>query len=168
MQQKKWVIIKATKKSSCTDEPPYQVITNDVGDVLESSGNETLQQDAIEKYKMVTMCNRDNRASLMLTPAHGSHVYALAVITSVQGKTLYAENVESLQHADKDNAVKAIRQEMTLVAELLKHTSANKSATWDDTTSPLVSARCRKLGRSPTGPELESLDIHPAKKARIA
>ena len=112
---------------------------------------------------MITMCNKENRSALMLTPTHGKHVYALAVITAVHGNTLYAENVETLQLVDKENLAKAIRQEMTLVTQLLQHTSVNKGAEWNETTYPLVSARCRALGRSPTGPELDSLNIHASK-----
>ena len=80
--KKIWVLIKATTKSTCTDEPPYKVITNDVEDMLEET-----QQSAKQKYKMITMCNKDNRSTLMLTPSHGKHVFALAVITAVQWNT---------------------------------------------------------------------------------
>ena len=161
--KKVWVLIKATKKSTCTDEPPYQVITDGVEDVLdELSGVEppASKTDGPKTYKMITMCNKDNRSTLMLTPSHGKHVYALAVITAVHGNTLYAENVESLQQAEKEKITKTIRQEMALVTLLLQH---KKYATWDETTSPIASSRCRALGRSPTGPELEAMDMNVAK-----
>ena len=76
---KRWALIKATEKSTCTDESPYQVITDDVEDVLDTS-EAACTPPAKETYKMITMCNKDNRSTLMLTPSHGKHVYALAVI----------------------------------------------------------------------------------------
>ena len=167
--KKIWTIIKATKKSTCTDEPPYQVMTNDIQDALETSEQENTDQETKKTYKMITMCNKNNRASLMLTPSHGKHVYALAVITAVDGSTLYTESVETLQRDEKENLAKAIRQEMTLVTRLLEHTAANKMAKWDETTSPLVSSKCRKLSKSPTGPELDVMGFQPScKKPRTA
>ena len=160
-----WALIKATKKSTCTDKSPYQVITDDVEDVLDTS-EAACTPPAKETYKMITMCNNDNRSTLMLTPSHGKHVYALAVITAVHGNTLYAENVEALQRDEKEHLAKAIRREMTLVTRLLQHTSSSKGAVWDETTSPIASSRCRVLGKSPTGPELDVMDINVAKKAR--
>ena len=102
----------------------------------------------------------------MLTPSHGRHMYVLVVITSVLENTLYAENVESLQQNDAVDVTKAIQQEMALVSRFLQHTSENKGATWDEVTSPIVSKRYRSLGRSPTGPELNILDMKSAKQAR--
>ena len=115
---------------------------------------------------MITMCNEDNRATLMLTPSHGRHMYALVVITSVLENALYAENVESLQQNDAVDVTKTIQQEMALVIRLLQHTSENKGATWDEVTSPIASKKCRSLDRSPTGPELNILDMKSAKQAR--
>ena len=103
----------------------------------------------------------------MLNPSHGKHVFALAVITAVDGHTLYVQNVEIIQRDEKDQLAKAIRQEMTLASRLMQHTLSGKSVDWDDTTSPIASARCRKLGRSPTGPELNILDMSPAKITRL-
>ena len=104
----------------------------------------------------------------MLTPSHGKHVYALVVITAIHDKTLYAENVECLQREEKDQLTKAIRQEMTLAMHLMRHALAGKSTKWDETTSPIASSKCRALGKSPTGPELDVINIDTAKKARTA
>jgi len=164
--KKIWVLIKATKKSTCTDHPPYQVVTDDVEDVLDAAERDVSLQNVKKTYKMITMCSKDNRSTLMLTPSHGKHVHALAVITAVNGNTLYAENVESLQQNEKDDLAKAICQEMTLATRLMQHTFSSKSTKWDETTSPIASSRCRALGRSPTGPELDVLNMSVAKKAR--
>ena len=85
-------------------------MTDDIQDALETSDQESTDQETKQTYKMITMCTKDNRASLMLTPSHGKHVYALAVITAVDGSTLYTENIETLQRDEKEIA-KAIRQE---------------------------------------------------------
>ena len=114
--KKIWTIIKATKKSTCTDEPLYQVMIDDIQDALETWNQENTDQETKQTYKMITMCTKDNRASLMLTNAH----YALAVITAVDGSTLYSENTETLQRDEKENLAKAIRQEMTLVTRLFR------------------------------------------------
>ena len=163
--KKIWVLIKATKKSTCTDHPPYQVVTDDVEDVLDAAERDVSLQNVKTTCKMITMCNKDNRSALMLTPSHGKHVHALAVITAVHGNTLYAENVETLQRDEKDDLAKAILQEMTLATRLMQHTFSSKSTKWDETTSPIASSKCRALGRSPTGPELDVLNMNVAKKA---
>ena len=164
--KKIWALIKATKKSTCTDHPPYQVVTDDVEDILDAVEREASVENVKKTYTMITMCNKDNRSTLMLTPSHGKHVHALAVITAVHGNTLYAENVETLQRDEKDDLAKAIRREMTLATRLTQHTFSGKSTKWDETTSPIASSRCRALGRSPTGPELDVLNMNVAKKAR--
>jgi hypothetical protein len=166
--KKIWVIIKAAKKSKCTEEPPYQVTTNDVEDVLDEKERDTASKDTKMTYNMITMCNKNNRSSLMLTPSHGKHVYALVVITAIHDKTLYAENVECLQREEKDQLTKAIRQEMTLAMHCMRHALAGKSTKWDETTWPIASSKCRALGQSPTGPELDVLNMDIAKKARTA
>ena len=137
---KSWVLMKATKKSKCTEEPPYNVTTNDVEDALEETERETASQDTTKTYNMITMCNKNNRSSLMLTPSHGKHVYALDIITAIHENTLYAENVEALQRDEKDQLAKAIRQEMTLATHLIKHACAGQTAQWDETTSPIASS----------------------------
>ena len=101
----------------------------------------------------------------MLTPSHGKHVYALAVITAIYGCTRYAQNVVKLQRAEKDQLAIATRQEMTLASRLLEHTLSGNNVDWNET-SPIASARCRKLDRSPTGPQLDILNMSPCKRAR--
>ena len=48
--KKVWVLIKATKKSICTDEPPYQVTTDDVEDVLDTLECEMSKDNAKKTY----------------------------------------------------------------------------------------------------------------------
>lgn len=165
--RKIWVLIKATKKSKCTEQPPFQVTTDDVEDVLDAAERETASEKTKKPYKMISMCNKNNRASLMLTPSHGKHVYAVAIITGIHGDTLFAENVEALQRDEKDQLAQAIRQEMTVAIRLLEHTINGKTTSWNDATSPMAARKCRVLGKSPTGPELDGLQINTYKKARI-
>ena len=160
---KAWVLLKAAKKSKCTDEPPYMVTTDDVEDVLHPSG----VPPPAKKYKLMSMCSKEGRTSLILTPAHGKPVFALALITSVQGDTLFAETVEAIQKDDKDKLMTTMRQEMTLAVELMRHVAGGKPTAWNDMSSPLAASRCRSLGRSPTGPELDPIDAQSAKSRRI-
>ena len=102
----------------------------------------------------------------MLTPSHGKHVYAVALITGIHGDTLFPESVETLTRGEKDELAKAIRQEMTIAIRLMQHTISGTRTPWNETTSPLAAQKCRVLGRSPTGPELEALHMSTAKKAR--
>ena len=60
---------------------------------------------------------------MTLTPAHGKHVFALAVITSVEDNTLCAETVETIQKEEKNKLAMAMLQEMTLAVDLIKHAS---------------------------------------------
>ena len=169
--RKIWILLKVTKKSVATPNEPYQVITDDVEDVLETDTSTAGQQSSSRtktkaKYKMISMCKKENQNTLMLSPTHGKPLYALAVITAVHDNTLFAENVESLQQDDKDKYAKAMKQEMLLVTHLLNHTSSGKTIEWNETTSPLTSSRCRSLSKSPTGPDLDLLELHEAKKQR--
>jgi hypothetical protein len=165
-----WVVIKATKKSTCTDEAPYQVTTTGITDALHSldgsaASDSTAASDEV-KYTMTSMCNKENRTSLMLTPSHGKHVFALAVITACQDGTLFAENVEQLQASEKDRLLSTMRQEMTLVVKLMQSMESNQATPWSDSASPLVSQKCRALGRSPTGPPVDAMEVSVAKKPR--
>ena len=94
-------------------------------------------------------------------------MHALPVITAIRVDTVYAAIVESVQRNEEEQLTKAIRHEMTLATRLMQHTIGGKTRPWDETTSPLASSRCRVLGRSPTGPELDALHISTGKKARI-
>ena len=95
------MLVEATNKSKCPYRPPYLVTTDGVEDVLDTTGNamerETASENKKKKYKMISKCTRENKSTLMLTPTDGKYVYASAVITAINGNTLYAENVESLQ-----------------------------------------------------------------------
>ena len=102
----------------------------------------------------------------MLSPSHGKHIYAIAIITAISGNTLYAENVETVPRDEKDKLATCMRQEMTLVTRLMTHTGKEGTKkSWDETTSPLASRSCRKLGKSPIGPELDALDLPQEKNA---
>ena len=135
-----WVLIKATKKSTCTDEPPYQVTTDGVEDVFDAAEPDAASEKTKRTYKMISMCNKNNRTSLMLAPAHGKHVYALVVITAIRDDTVYAAIVESVQRDEKEQLAKAIRQEMTLAIRFMQRTVVGKTTPWDETTSPLASS----------------------------
>ena len=165
-----WILIKATKKSKCTDEFPYTVTTDDVEDVLEGMDNlgvtSPKKQEAIAKYKLVSICNKEARTSLTLTPAHGKHVFALALITSAQQQTLFAETIETVQKDDKDKLSMIMQQEMALAVQLIKQTAKGKAVSWTETISPIAASRCRALGKSPTGPSMDPLEASPAKVPR--
>ena len=80
--QKVWVLIKATKKSKWTEVFPYTVVTEDIDDALESDAEMKLGVPP-PKYKLISLCSKEARTSYRLTPTHGKHVFALAVIISV-------------------------------------------------------------------------------------
>ena len=100
---KVWVLLKATEKSKCTEEFPYTAMTDDVEDVLNTTQTQAENKLSVPppKYQLVSICSRESRSSLMLTPAHGKHAFALALITSVQDNTLCAETVETIQKDEK-------------------------------------------------------------------
>jgi hypothetical protein len=124
------------------------------------------KQDAIAKYKLVSICNKEARTSLTLTPAHGKHVFALALITSAQQQTLFAETIETVQKDDKDKLSMIMQQEMALAVQLIKQTAKSKAVSWTETISPIAASRCRALGKSPTGPSMDPLEAPPAKVPR--
>ena len=94
------------------------MITDDVEDMLDTPES-VASPHAQSKYKLIIMCTKENQSALRLAPSHGKHVYALVVITAVHEKTLFAENVETLQKDEKEQLTKAMKQEMMLVT----HTS---------------------------------------------
>ena len=162
--QKVWMLLKATRKSTCTDEEPYLVTTEEVENAIGLDEDTSTAQ----KFQLMSMCNKDNRSSLMLTPSHGKHVFALAVITAMKDNTLFAESVETIQQSDKDSLAMTMRQEITLAVSLMKHAATGNVTTWTDTMSPLGSKRCRELSKSPTGPELEAFEAQPTKVPRTS
>ena len=164
--QKVWVFMKATKKSKCTEVFPYTVVTEDIDDALESDAEMQLGVPP-PKYKLISLCSKEARTSYLLTPTHGKHVFALAVITSVQDNTLFAESVETIQKDEKNSSLMTMLQEMTLAVELMKHASAGVTTPWTDVISPLAAPRCRVLGKSPRGPQLDSMDNTPAQIPRL-
>ena len=103
----------------------------------------------------------------MLSPAHGKHFFALAVITSVQDNTIFAETVETIQKDEKDTLSMTMRQEIALVMGLMKHASVRITTPWNDTISPLAAPRCRSLVKSPTSPQLDPMESTPAKIPRL-
>ena len=82
------------------------------------------------------------------------------------GKHFTRKMLKHCNEMKKNQLAKAIRQEMTLASHLLQNKANPKEVQWDEMTSPFVSSRCRVLCKSPTGPELDAVDIHAAKKAR--
>ena len=88
-----WVLIEATKKSKCTEVFLYTVITEDIGDALELDAEMKLGVPP-PNYKLISLCSKKARTSYLLTPTHGKHIFAVAVITSVQDSTLFAESVD--------------------------------------------------------------------------
>ena len=165
--QKVWMLIKVSKKSKCTEEPPYTVTTEDVEDVLDQN---PAIKDASQgrKYILVTTCSKSARTSLILTPSHGKSVFAVAVITAMQGNILCAESVEAVQLDDKTALSTTMMQEMSLAVDLVTHTSTGVATPWSDATSPLGGSSCRILSKSPTGPPLDPLEPTVAKKARLS
>ena len=155
--QKVWILIKASKKSKCTDEPPYTVTTEDVEDVLDQNPAISDASQGV-KYTLVTTCSKGARTSLTLTPSHGKSAFAVAVVTATMGNILCAESVEQVSMDEKAALSTAMMQEMMLATELVTHTSNGVAAPWSDTTSPLGAAQCRRLGKSPTGPDLDPLE----------
>ena len=143
--------------------------TDDVEDVLDltQTREETQLSASPPKYKLMTICNKEARTSLTLTFAHGKHVFALAVITSVQENTLLAETVESIQKDEKNSLSTIMMQEMALAVELIKHASSGITTLWTETSSPLGAAQCRNLCKSPSGPPLDPMDATAAKMQRL-
>ena len=162
---KVWVLIKANKKSRCTDEPPYTVTTEEVQEANDVDGHTKGTDDP--KYTLISICNKENRTSFTLTPKHGKHAFAVAVVSSAQGNKLFAEAVEPIGPEDRNSVAKAMQQEMALAAELMAFAAKASPVTWNEQMSPLSAARCRILGRSPTGPEIDPMGTPPAKTRRI-
>ena len=129
---KAWVLLKTTTKSVWLEEHPYTVTTDGVQVALDT--------DAPEEpgtFTLVSLATKTNQSSLRLSPAYGKPAHALAVISSLEGKTLYAETVEVIQVGDVQPLQKSMRREMAVAAELAR--SANKKPTsWSEHSSPLA------------------------------
>jgi len=164
--QKVWILMEVSKKSKCTDEPPYTVTTEDVEDVLDQ--NPKINDAPPLKYTLVTTCSKSARTSLILTPSHGKSVFAVAVITAMQGNILCAESVEAVQMDEKVHLSTTMLQEMALAVDLVTHTSTGVATPWSDLTSPSKGSHCRILGRSPTGPDMGQFEPTAAKRPRLS
>ena len=157
-----------SRNPRCTDEFPYTVITDDIEDVMDTPQLQEEKKLSVSppKYQLVSICNKEARTSLMLSPAHGKHVFALAVITSVQDNTLFAETVKTIQKDEKDSLSVTMRQEMAWAIGLMKHASVGITTPWNDAISPLAAPRCRSLGKNPTGPQLDPMESTSTKISR--
>ena len=136
-------------KSSCTQQPPFVVTTQDVMDG--ACEPENLEK----KLAMKILCNEQNRAAFLLTPKHGKPVYALALVNRVTPTDLYADTIEQVTAEEAVALSRAIDVEMTLADALVKmHNDQDGCATQNDAWTPLKTLLngkpCRMLGRSPT------------------
>ena len=170
--RKAWVLVKATKKSKCTEDPPYVVTTDGIVEArLDASPAEKdsrgEESPAEKEYCMKILCNKSNRSAFLLTPKQGKPVYAIAILASVTQDAFFAETVEVLTVDEAVALTKAMKVEMKLAMHLLQTAATTKElAEWTTETTPAKSPVCRKLGRSPTdaaGSELRS----PDKKQRV-
>ena len=74
-------------KSSCTQQPPFVVTTQDVMDgACEPENPEKM-------LAMKILCNEQNRAAFLLTPKHGKPVYALALVNRAMPADLNADTI---------------------------------------------------------------------------
>ena len=163
---KVWLVIKATKKSQCTEEPPYTVTTEGVEDGTELDTDEASNAPPVTKT-LVTMCGQNNRSAFLINPVRGKPLHALVVVTAMKGDTIYADSIEIIQtEVDRKELVASMQKEISLAIDLLHRASSDSKATWSDATSPLASGRCKRLGRSPTDVDLESFTTPNAKKPK--
>ena len=130
----------------------------------DKNSTDTISQEA-PKYELKALCTFDNIASFRLQPSRGKPDYAIVVLTSIDGITLWAESVEILQPGEVDAACHSLRREMT-IAQALLNASSGAAADWTPDVSPLKGKACRMLGRSPTAEPVEMAFLSPLKKSR--
>ena len=154
---KAWVLLKATTKSILSEEPPYTATNHGVQDALDTEA-----PHASAKFTLVCLGTKTNLSSLRLAPAYGKPAFALAVVSSLDGNTFYAETAEIIQAGDVQHLATAMKQEMALAAEL-KRSINQPLAYWSNQCSPMQATHCRVFRRSPTGPDIDPL-LQPATK----
>ena len=110
-------------------------------------------------FTLVAFCSLANSPSFRLDPPGSAREQAaLVLITDRPSSSMFlVESVQLLAPSQKDATKAALQQLVTFAAESLEgHVGKRGTAlgAWSEAASPAAAAKCRRLGRSPTGPPL--------------
>ena len=141
----------------------YKLVTDDVTDLLHADS--AAQPDALKKYEITSFCTLNNVTDFKLDPPkHSREQAALISITGVTNadtdsadqpvKGLLVDDVLLLT-PEQAKALRPMLMKMLYFAALAGQISRKRQREpWTAKENPADAARCRILGRSPTGPEL--------------
>ena len=110
-------------------------------------------------FTLIAFCSLANSPNFRLDPLGSAKEQdALVLITDRPSpSTFMVESVQLLAPSQKDATKAALQQLVTFATESLKGHVSKRGAplgTWSEAASPAAAAKCRRLGRSPTGPPL--------------
>ena len=134
----------------------HKLITDNVTDILCSDSNKD------RRYKLTTYCTLNDMTDFKLDPPRGGKTQAalITIRTVLEASnelptSLLVETVQLLS-ADEVSRMIPVMRKMIYFTSLGLQMADRKRATegWSETESPAKAARCRTLGRSPTGAEL--------------
>ena len=110
-------------------------------------------------FTLVAFCSLANSPSFRLDPpGSAKEQAALVLVTDRPSSSMFmVESVQLLGPSQKDATKAALQQLVTFAAESLDGQVRKRGAAlgaWPECASPAAAAKCRRLGRSPTGPPL--------------
>lgn len=146
------VIANSASKSDNMNEG-YQMITENVSDPL----------DEAFKCTLISFCTLKTSPDYQLKPARGMKTQTAFVVIadilevgSADKPTVFlVESLEKIPDADADAAPDHIRRLIHFASLTAKIQGKNATRQWTDDFSPANAGKCRRLGKAPTGEELE-------------
>ena len=130
----------------------YRMVTEGVVDALSPED---------PPFTLVAFCSLANSPSFRLDPpGSAKEQVALVLVTDRPSSSMFmVESVQLLGPFQKDATKAALQQLVKFAAESLEGQVGKRGAVlgaWSEGASPAAAAKCRRLGRSPTGPPLTS------------
>ena len=152
-------LIESSERSKLEPAGPqgHKLVTENVRDISCSNG------ESDRRYKLTTYCTLDTVTDLKLDPPRGAKTQAAMISISAildssaeQPTSLLVDTVQLLTAEDATTRLTPVMRKMICFTALSSQMADRKRAIegWSEEESPGKAARCRTLGRSPTGQEL--------------
>jgi len=153
--QKILSLVKSTKSSTTQLlGTGFKVVTRDIEDML---GDEVKDSPSTTRPKFVlsSACTLENLTVYKLDPPRGGGQHALVTITRQIDDVFVVEQVQPLSPQEAAAAKQSLSQLFQLAVRI-NQKDRKRNSLWNDNMSPVKAKQCRILGRSPTGPPIET------------
>ena len=108
-----------------------------------------------QKYTVTSTCNLDNLPQFRLEPGRGKAQHALVIVSAMKKDTIVIDQLQLLTDTEATAAENSLRQLILLARKMHFQQRKRGPHNWDNRFPPAIANKCRKLGRSPTGPAID-------------